>query len=442
MANHCSDILPPTPAPTCRERGVILLRPRNLQQRDTRFILSYNPPKATCRTRHVSYDCRRVPPHLRAVHWCELLRHPRRAQLTDRLLLAVADGAGKDQEGAGGNVSHVVNAVLGKMEEPCFIHTYELLQGQEAHGPRDAPTGADAEGTGGAGSKRKLGKDGSGSGKVSKARKRSSEDAGRMQREEADVGGGDGGATGQQGDAAERVLVFELPRYGLEFELRGWQLLSRDYSGYRLRREQQLVAVVDGRQQHGAAAGAAGVRAGVRAGAAEEQEADDNARAGHSRSCSGAATPTASHLPPAVHHVSYTLPEFRQYLVLERVPGGPLEMGARRADELVLVPSGVVWKQADGCSGSPSGSSRGTSAGDAVGGWANRDNGANAPGGLVRIFASSYSGAQQRVRQCRIVLIDATAWAHGLLGLLGIAQNDELLEAPVRKSQGRLALAA
>ncbi|GIL51275.1 hypothetical protein Vafri_7114, partial [Volvox africanus] len=85
------------------------------------------------------------------------------------------------------------------------------------------------------------------------------------------------------------VLRLELPRFGLEFELRSdGEVLSRDYSGYRLHHRQLLVSEL---------------------------------------SCG------------TVH---YTLPEFRRYLVLERIPGTGAVQGNRREDVLVLIPAGPV----------------------------------------------------------------------------------------------------
>ncbi|GIL75394.1 hypothetical protein Vretifemale_5196 [Volvox reticuliferus] len=85
------------------------------------------------------------------------------------------------------------------------------------------------------------------------------------------------------------LLRLELPRFSLEFELRSdGEVRSRDYSGYRLHHRQLLVSELS---------------SGV---------------------------------------VCYTLPEFRRYLVLERIPGTGAVQGNRRADVLVLVPAGSV----------------------------------------------------------------------------------------------------
>lgn len=98
------------------------------------------------------------------------------------------------------------------------------------------------------------------------------------------------------GEAARGRLVIELPRYGLEFELAGGRLVSCDYSGYSLGRCQQLEGKV-GRPWRQLQEGGGGQQDG------EEQ---------------------------AGHDVSYTLPEFQQYLVLESTPGqGGRELGAK-----------------------------------------------------------------------------------------------------------------
>jgi hypothetical protein len=89
------------------------------------------------------------------------------------------------------------------------------------------------------------------------------------------------------GTCTTEVLKFELPRYQLEFALQGGKLMSLNYRGYQLASNQQL--------------------------ASTEQ---------------------------------YTLPNFTQYLVLERSLEAQQEvtvnMGQRRTDTLVLIPAGSV----------------------------------------------------------------------------------------------------
>lgn len=94
------------------------------------------------------------------------------------------------------------------------------------------------------------------------------------------------------------VMLFELPRFGLEFELHSNGVLApRDFKGYRLHKCQQLVS----------------------------QAADGSAH--------------------------YTLPDFVQYLVLQHSPelSSDVVPGSGRSDVLVLVPAGQVqpvWSQA------------------------------------------------------------------------------------------------
>lgn len=92
--------------------------------------------------------------------------------------------------------------------------------------------------------------------------------------------------------ACNRTLLFELPRFGLEFQMRGSSLVSLDYAGYQLSPCQQLVKLT----------GISG-------------KSND-----------------------------YTLAGFQQYLILLRNPEHSIisSHGNRRADRLVLVPSGPV----------------------------------------------------------------------------------------------------
>ncbi|GLC49187.1 thioredoxin-disulfide reductase [Pleodorina starrii] len=109
-------------------------------------------------------------------------------------------------------------------------------------------------------------------------------------------------------EAEPGLMRLELPRFGLEFEIRpsDGSVTSRDYSGYRLHRRQLLVW---------------------------EREAEEEGGGGSDDEGTGGSSCNA---------VQYTLPEFRQYLVLERLPGTGVVQGARREDVLVLVPAGGV----------------------------------------------------------------------------------------------------
>lgn len=200
----------------------------------------------------MEYVCRRVPLHLREHHWPALLSE-HAAELTDQLVL--------HQSG--------VTRVLAKFERPQFIHTYVDAA---------APTAAGSSGHGASGSRKRAS-----SGKRKDASSASSR------------------------EGPHRAMLFELPRFGLEFELRGGELLSLDYAGYRLRACQQLVVP-------GAAATGGG---------------------------SGGAVPR------------YTLPDFFQYLVLEQAAGsssGSSSAAGQRGWQKVLVPEGrVERRQADVC---------------------------------------------------------------------------------------------
>ncbi|GLI61982.1 hypothetical protein VaNZ11_004548, partial [Volvox africanus] len=100
------------------------------------------------------------------------------------------------------------------------------------------------------------------------------------------------------------VLRLELPRFRLEFEMRSnGDVRSRDYRGYRLHHRQLLVSELSSGAVSSGAVSSGAVSSG------------------------------------AVH---YTLPEFRQYLVLERIPGTGAVQGNRHEDVLVLIPAGTV----------------------------------------------------------------------------------------------------
>lgn len=91
--------------------------------------------------------------------------------------------------------------------------------------------------------------------------------------------------------AGPRMMLFELPRFQLEFELAGGALRSLDYKGYCLRACQQLM------MPNGVAAAAS----------------------------------------------NFMLPDFKQYLLLQREGAGAV---GQRAELMVLVPVGVVQRTA------------------------------------------------------------------------------------------------
>lgn len=90
-------------------------------------------------------------------------------------------------------------------------------------------------------------------------------------------------------------ILFELPRYRLGFELRDEQLASLEYKGYQLSQQQQMVTNNDSSERD------------------------------------------------SVNPSMYTLPNFQQYLLLQRMPhSATLVVGACRAESLMLVSVGQV----------------------------------------------------------------------------------------------------
>ena len=117
--------------------------------------------------------------------------------------------------------------------------------------------------------------------------------------------------------SAEQTLLWELPRFGLELVQRGCEMRSRDYTGYRLAQCQQLVS------------GSSGI---------DTDQLMDSAAA-------TASTTTTADGVGGGPCCWYTLPEFQQYMVLERgadLLGSHNSSCARVADTLVLVPVGEV----------------------------------------------------------------------------------------------------
>lgn len=241
--------------PVCRKRGVILLRPTSIEQHDVHFLVQLAARSSAQEVASQHLMCWRVPLHLRGRLWTELLRAECAAQITDMLLL---------------DTSCTQHKVLAKFEAPCFIHTY--LRGPSLH---------DSQARGNAAARRSTRRNGACS---------------------------DVAAASSSGDGAPvETLVFELPRFQLEFELRGgatpqacgggelphgaaYALASNNYSGYELAPDQQLL--------------------------------------GRRESAPGGAV--------------WTLPEFSQYLVLQQREGTRLEVGLDKAMQLVLVPAGRV----------------------------------------------------------------------------------------------------
>ena len=222
-----------------------LLSPHGFQERDSNFLITSMPAAAgsqllpaTASTAAdsgldieaaVQFVARRIPAHLRAVHWMELLG-PRLRELREQLVLPCG-------------VTSML-PVLSKMESPDLIHCYILWgDGDSIHAHRAATS---------------------------------------LMR-------------------VEQTLLWELPRFGLELRQVGGRMLSQNYMGYRLSQCQQLV------------------------GSAASTPAEDGG--------------------DSAHLCWYTLPEFQQYLVLERGEGlcSHNSSCARLPDLRVLVPVGEVY---------------------------------------------------------------------------------------------------
>lgn len=214
-------------------------RPLVRQRSRSRSRSRKRRPSAPAAAAAVEFVVRRVPTHLSERHaWPELLtQHD--CHLTDQLVLHDSP----------------VTQVLSKFERLKFIHTY-------------IPAGTSAS-------------DGSStSGKAS-----------------TDSGGGGSGEP-KGASPPPWQMRFNLPRSGLEFELRGGQLLSRDYADYELAPCQQLwkdagTSGGDGRQ------------------------------------------------------AVFSLPDFRQYLVLQSCQHGSSNTVAAVQPTLVVVPVGSVQRQAE-----------------------------------------------------------------------------------------------
>lgn len=295
-----------------RSHGVMVLRGRNFQVHAIHFVVrcrtgfmkppsfiaargtvfTASEPIGNCGYEYeYEYDCRRVPPPLRqrTLSWL-IGNNGFQPDLADRLVL-LSGCAIKDR-------------ILSRFEHPDFIHSYIISI--------NASPSASSSSSGSAMSSSRSSMDGHtethGSSSIGK-RLREGTHTGRTQ--------GTGCSQMKEQEPCQQqqglVLLLELPRYGLEFGLRHGegQVLSRTHSGYRLHHRQLLVSCP--------------ATADIAAATASAGEA-------------GAAAGTW------YSGVQYTLPEFQQYLVLERVPvatdwaGG----GGRQEDTLVLVPAGGV----------------------------------------------------------------------------------------------------
>jgi hypothetical protein len=291
----------------CREYKTLVLRPKAFDNHHSHYIVRYSRQAGAAG----DYRCWRVPLHLQEVHWRQLLQQ-HSAELQREQLVLLGD-------------SSQVLAVLGKLEEQKFIHCYAI--GSESF---DSVSTAASNSSSSGGS--------SSGGNISYSMPRSDSTGSGMSTSDSEASNGPSSAMSldspaargsisdrqQAGSTAAQKMLFELPRYGLEFVLQGNYLLSRNYSGYRLRSRQLLVEQQPQQQQPGSSAGEAS------GGAAAESNSDS----GDSSSSGG---------------VRYSLADFQQYLVLERLPGA--EAQPDKAAVLLVVPAGQVqpsWSSSSG----------------------------------------------------------------------------------------------
>jgi hypothetical protein len=255
-----------------------VLRPKAFDKHDSHYIIRYTQQQAGAASQ---YWCWRVPQHLRGLHWRELLlQHSAEVQHEQLVLL--------------GSSSQVL-AVLGKLEEQRFIHCYDI----STHSPSvDGSSATSSGGNSTATATAMLHSDSIGSSISTSSGGASACPGSSMSLHRAAAGDSSSGRQ-QAGSTAAPEMLFELPRYGLEFVLTGGYLVSCNYSGYRLRQRQLLV--------------------------------EDPAGVGSAAS------------------VRYTLAEFHQYLVLERLSGA--EAQPDKSAVLVVVPAGQVqpsWGSSSG----------------------------------------------------------------------------------------------
>jgi hypothetical protein len=273
-----------------RDQGVMVLRPVFFHSHEVKYVFYLDREAVLTPTPSPTfYTCWRVPHHLQEKDWSELISTQASKQLQEQLVLV--------------DICKIMQ-VLSKMESQDYIHTYLTI-----------PAG--------------------------------------------------GGVT-RPGDA----MLFELARYGLEFELQEGQLVSRDYQGYRLRLQQQLFGMVGNRFKGPAsmtavAAADRGGGDGDNAYACAQSTSSfangasvstGNSRVGSSNgNRSSLSTTTAYDGSSSLETLGselaarermmqsseqdYTLPEFSQYLLLQRMEGSGVVLGAAKADTLVLVPA-------------------------------------------------------------------------------------------------------
>lgn len=259
-----------------------MVRPPHFSSRLTQHLLRVAPtalsspsgPPATS-GQHQIFQCWRVPHHAQREHWTSILGSP---HLTHELLLSPQDSSTVAQDPAG--LAAHVTRVLSKFEDPAFLHLH-LVHRQEGPQPGSdtstaSQTAADPQQHVPAKRQRRL-----------ELLKQLGEKL-TIKRGRSQAPASAESAPSQPGHETEpeppAVLSWELPRYGLEFELRGSTLVSCNYQGYELCGCQQLW----------------------------------------------------------LGEGQYTLPGLEQYLVLQRTAAGQGSPTPQGAQTVILVPAGPV----------------------------------------------------------------------------------------------------
>eukprot|EP00798_Chlamydomonas_sp_ICE-L_P016685 gene16685-22945_t len=359
----------------CRAQNIIVVRPVSFLGHDTYFVICCNPASMISNQSRngdvvrLRYSCLRIPLHLMQIPWPSLLED-HSADLNDELVL--------DQQSSLG-----LN-ILAKLEASEFIHAYystsgrPILVNSDSHKSDSDSHKSDSDSHKSDSNSHKSDSDpyksDSDSHKSDSDSHKSDSDPhtgdSDSHKSDSDPHTGDsedpGAISGrpesptrnvQAGSAvhAPMSLLWELPRYGLEFTYRDGTFISRDYAGFKLADEQQLASSKDDHAAEGCvdytlpnfqqylvlermlvlsnwsqAKMTMLLRAVLTIPCPTSSSKDNHAVEG----C-----------------VDYTLPNFQQYLVLERVRQEGHTFQAQQSDRMIIVPEGLVAlkkRRADG----------------------------------------------------------------------------------------------
>eukprot|EP00798_Chlamydomonas_sp_ICE-L_P021581 gene21581-28577_t len=300
-----------------RDQTIIVVRPVSFLGHDTYFviILRCDPRSMNPKERHqggaerIRYSCLRIPLHLMQRPWPSLLNE-HRAELTDELVLAQQSSLGLN--------------ILAKLEASKFIHTYSTSKQPIMISNSGSPMGASGDSSARPGRSEDPSFKAEDPARPGRSEDPSlkAEDPGRPGRsedpsfkaedparpgrsEDPSFKAEDPARPGRSEDPSSKVetgspphesmsLLWELPRYGLEFEHINGIFLSRYYTGFKLADEQQLASSTDT----------------------------------HDHAVDGS--------------IDFTLPNFQQYLVLERIHQEGHTFQAQQSNRMIILPDGIV----------------------------------------------------------------------------------------------------